>query len=341
MRPIILSVAGYNLTEQERTLFTEGKPLGFILFSRNISSKEQLSILIKDLKSLSIGHNPLIFIDQEGGRVQRIKPPVGEILYPNTASFSEIYEKDADAGLHAVTENFTKLATELRSFDIDSPCAPCVDLRVEGAHDIIGDRSFSTDVEVVVALSEASINAIIKAGCIPVIKHMPGHGRATEDSHTHLPHVDTDLATLEATDFAVFKKLSSSAAKVAMTAHIVYSCLDAKPATLSTTVIKYIRENIGFQGLIMSDDICMKALYTEGADFGALTKQILAAGCDIVLYCEGKIEQMRQVIANTSELSDKDMLYFNKCLEHKLLVSTDESSAHIVEAAGAGSELYS
>ncbi len=258
---IIFGLAGTKLGDHEREFFLKAKPLGFILFSRNVESSEQLIALTKSLRELFPERKTFIFVDQEGGKVARIKPPVAEKLYPAAKIFADMYLDDQIKARSAVKENHLQIMAELKSLGIDSPCAPVCDIYHQEADPIIGDRSFGSTPEQVIDLCKEAIAGINEQGGIAFVKHVPGHGRAEVDSHLALPIINTGLKTLEETDFKVFKELSGEEVW-GMSAHIVYSALDAeKPATLSDKVIDYIRNRIGFKGILVTDDICMYALH--------------------------------------------------------------------------------
>lgn len=275
MKPFILGISGFKLTEAEIELFKTNPVAGFILFSRNIESKLQLKDLTSSLKAIYPDRDVPIYIDQEGGRVARIKPQVSKRLYPSAAHFAEIYDSDPIDAKQELKANYIELMSELKSLGIDSPCAPVCDLYFEWASDVIGDRSYGATPEKVITLAKSAIIGIEHAGGIPFIKHIPGHGRARVDSHYDLPVVDTPLAELEDTDFRVFKELAKE--KVyAMTAHIIYTNLDKSlPATISPPVIKYIRDNIGFKGILITDDINMYALHGEVGKIRSTLKKVI------------------------------------------------------------------
>ena len=293
MLPIILGISGTSLSDAEKKLFAQHKPHGIILFKRNCESREQMIALNKEIKTL-IGQDVKIFIDQEGGRVARIKPPIAEKTFPNMEFFGEIYRTQGSAdAIKAVEQNFFELMSELKELGIDATCAPVCDLRHPGAHDIIGDRSFGTDPQIMIDLCAAALDGIHRAGGEGVLKHIPGHGRSMHDSHLDLPTIDASLTELEQTDFVVFKALADKC-QYAMTAHIVYTCFDTEnTVTTSKTAIDYIRKNIGFTGMLMSDDLDMKALSGTLYD---KTQSALHAGCDIALQCSGNIDDMVEVI---------------------------------------------
>ncbi len=290
---LIFGISTTFLTEPEKEFFLKSCPLGIILFSRNIESREQLKDLTNSIKILLPWVK--IFIDQEGGRVNRLKT-ITENDYKASEHFSNLYKKNEEEAKKAVRENYSKIMKELNSLGIDSPCAPVCDLYYENSHKVIGDRSFGDNVTQVVELTKEAIAGINSEGGIAFIKHIPGHGRANVDSHLSLPIIDASLKELEQTDFKVFKELRDQKAW-AMTAHIIYKCLDSeKPATLSKKVIDYIKNDIGFKGKIVTDDICMKALHEKGdvllESFTSITKNCFAAGCDIILHCSGNIDEM-------------------------------------------------
>lgn len=279
MLPIIFGISGKYLTKDEIELFTKYSCAGFILFSRNIESREQIIKLINSLRSLYSERQILIFTDQEGGRVARIKPPIAKNLYPASSYFSGIYERDKLLGQSLVKDNYSKLMLELKELGIDSPCGPVADLFFAEADKVIGDRSFGKSVETVVDLCNSAIEAIVSEGGVPIIKHIPGHGRANLDSHFDLPIINASLAELEITDFEVFKRVAAENTQIwAMTAHIKYLALDSElPVTLSQKSINYIRENIGFKGTLISDDVCMLALHGEIGKMHLLVKNLLNA----------------------------------------------------------------
>ncbi len=300
MKDIIFGISGKILTNKEIELINTTNPHGVILFGRNCESKGQIKSLVHHIKSLS--PKTKIFIDQEGGRVQRIKPPINDVKYPNMEYFGDIYDQNKDQGLKTAEENFFQLMKELKECGIDVTCAPVCDLRFNGAHDIIGDRSFGYEVQKVVDLCKAALDGIHRAGGEGVIKHIPGHGRAFADSHTELPRVDASLEELEKTDFAVFKALASHC-PYAMTAHVVYTVLDPDlPATLSPKVIQYIREKIGFAGIIMTDALEMEAL--SGTSMKQRAEASIKAGCDIALYCTSQMEEVENIFLALEEMSN-------------------------------------
>jgi beta-N-acetylhexosaminidase len=254
--------------------------------------------LNEELREASGDLGALVFVDQEGGRVQRLKPPLARLRRPADA-FGALYDADPATALEAVRLNHQLIAHELRALGFDADCAPCIDLRLPETHDVIGDRAFGRDPAQVSALGRAAIDGLLAGGVAPVIKHVPGHGRATADSHLDLPVVQTPLAVLEATDFRPFRALAD--APMAMTAHVVFSAVDEDAcATLSHRVInQVIRGHIGFDGLLMSDDLSMKAL---GGSFQERTWRSIQAGCDVVLHCNGDMAEMVGVAEAAGEL---------------------------------------
>jgi beta-N-acetylhexosaminidase len=297
----IFGLAGLTVTDDERRFFARVRPLGYILFARNVNDADQVRALVKDLRGLAPGFDPVILIDQEGGRVQRLKPPIWRAS-PPMASFGALFIRDRQRAVDNLRLNMQLIGQELAALGIDVDCAPVMDVPVPGAHDVIGDRAFSKDPAVVAALAPPASEGLIAAGIVPVIKHIPGHGRAKADSHKELPVVDADMNTLRSSDFVPFAAYSKTNLEAfAMTAHVVYSAIDpARPATTSTKVINdVIRGELGFRGLLMSDDLCMKAL--TGA-YDARAQAALSAGCDAVLHCDGNLADMEAVAAGCGPL---------------------------------------
>ncbi|MFM9863124.1 MAG: beta-N-acetylhexosaminidase [Micropepsaceae bacterium] len=310
MRAAIFGCEGQELTVEERAFFRDANPWGFILFQRNCGSPEQLRKLTSSLREAVGRTNTPILIDQEGGRVQRLR---GEHWKkrPAAASFGAINRQNPTAARELTYDNARVMAEELRDLGINVDCVPCIDVPIEGSHDIIGDRAFARDPWVVASLGQAVIDGMLDGGVLPVIKHMPGHGRARADSHLELPVVDTARTELERSDFAPFRALAH--APLAMTAHVVYTDIDATaPATASKRVIDdVIRGFIGFDGALMTDDLTMRALKGSLAD---RTRASIAAGCDLILHCKGGIADMREVAAATPILSGKALERTNRAL---------------------------
>lgn len=296
----IYGCAGPHLSPDEAAFFRETRPAGFILFARNVETPEQVRALVAALVETAGHDRPLILIDQEGGRVQRLGPPHWPAA-PPAAAFGALAETDEERAAAAVTLNIQVLAAELAALGINTDCLPLVDLCVPGSHDVIGDRVYSTDPEILMRFAALTVETFLAAGVLPVIKHLPGHGRAQVDSHHDLPRVATPGDELSATDFAVFGPVSD--APLGMTAHVIYDAIDPNnPATLSPIVVEQvIRGEIGFDGLLMSDDLSMKALSGSFAD---RTAAALAAGCDLVLHCNGDMTEMSAVAGAARPLDD-------------------------------------
>ena len=298
---MILGCGGLALSDDERMFYRAERPWGFILFARNIAEPNQIADLVADLRDcIGVADAPVL-IDQEGGRVQRIRPPIVPD-YPPAAVLGEVFDRDEEAGLRAAWLAGRLHAHDLFRFGINVNCVPVLDVPAADGHDVIGKRAYSKDPRAVALLGRQTIIGSMAGGVLPVIKHMPGHGRARSDSHMELPKVDAPLDILRITDFVPFKALAD--APMAMTAHLVYSAIDPSgPATTSRTVISdIIRGDIGFDGLLMSDDISMKAL---SGDFAERAGAIFDAGCDVVLHCNGVMREMIDVAAQTPLLSGK------------------------------------
>ena len=295
--PVIFGIKSTSISQEERELFNKFSAMGFILFARNIESREQVKALVDDLKPLS--SKRLILIDQEGGRVSRLKFPLFREC-PPAKYFGDMYrEYSPEKAYSAAYDNYYMLMKELLILGINVNTVPVADLIQQDANMIIGNRAFSEDPIIVTHLCSAVIRATIDAGGYAVIKHIPGHGRAMLDSHEALPYVASDLHTLEKTDFKPFKELSNifkgQDRIFGMSAHLVYQSIDAvHPATLSPKLLKYIREKLDFTWDIMTDDICMKAL---DGDYASITKRSLSAGCNIILHCSGDLEEMHKVVS--------------------------------------------
>jgi beta-N-acetylhexosaminidase len=298
-RAFITGVSGPELTAAEREFIAAERPWGFILFKRNIETPAQVVLLVRDLRAAIGNPDAPVLIDQEGGRVQRLGPPHWPV-YPPGAAFGVLYDIDRAAGLTAARLSARLMAADLVELGVTVDCLPLADVPVAGADAVIGNRAYGTEPDKVAAIARAVTEGLEQGGILPVLKHIPGHGRATADTHFRLPEVDTPKAELERTDFAAFRPLADL--PMAMTAHVVFSALDpAQPATTSATIIQQvIRGVIGFQGLLMSDDVSMNALAGSIAE---RTRAIVAAGCDMVLHCNGKLDEMREVARETPELS--------------------------------------
>jgi beta-N-acetylhexosaminidase len=314
-RAFITGVSGTELDVAEREFIRTERPWGFILFKRNIETPQQVALLVQEMrKTVGIPDAPVL-IDQEGGRVQRLGPPHWP-AYPPGALFGALYDVDRSIGLSAARLSARLIAADLGDLGISVDCLPLADVPVAGADAVIGNRAYGTEPEKVAAIARAVTEGLEQGGVLPVLKHIPGHGRATADSHFGLPVVNTSKKELERTDFAAFQPLADL--PMAMTAHVVFSALDpVHPATTSATIIEQvIRGVIGFQGLLMSDDVSMNALAGSIAE---RTRAIFSAGCDLVLHCNGKLDEMREVAAETPELSGKALERARRALASRRL----------------------
>lgn len=289
--PAIIGLQGPTLSDEEAAFFDDVRSWGIILFARNIESREQLRALTDDLRNKSGNSHLPILIDQEGGRVARLRPPLVS-AYPPMGLYGEMYQMDKAAAIEAARLGAALLAQDLFELGISVNCAPCLDLRLPETSNVIGDRAFGDDVERVVALGRAVMDGLKMGGVLPVVKHMPGHGRAMVDSHHELPRIDSDSDTLRQSDFEPFKQLND--ALLGMTGHLLFTAIDkAAVSTCSKAVIAdVIRGHIGFDGLLMSDDISMSAL---AGDMGARVTGALKAGCDVVLHCNGDMAEMQAI----------------------------------------------
>lgn len=307
----ITGLSGPLLTADEARFLAASGPAGIILFSRNCVDAEQIRRLVGDAREASgQGDDFLVLIDQEGGRVARLRPPLGRALPPADA-YASLYGDDADGGCEAAFLAARLLADDLRALGINTDCAPVLDVPVRGAHDIIGDRAYGRTPEQVARLGRAVAEGFMAGGVLPVIKHIPGHGRALADSHLTLPVVDAPREVLDATDFAPFKALCDMPA--AMTAHVVFTAIDPDaPASISRAVTEdVIRGAIGFDGLLMSDDLNMKAL---SGPLGARAAAVLAAGSDLALHCSGVLSEAEEVAAAVPELDGRGLRRFRDAL---------------------------
>jgi beta-N-acetylhexosaminidase len=297
MRAFITGIAGPELSDAERAFLRETEPWGLIVFKRNIGEPDALRRLTGEFRA-TLGWDAPVFIDQEGGRVQRMGPPSWP-KYPPAAVYGLLYDRDPAAGLAVARLGARLIAADLADVGIDVDCMPVVDVPVTGADAVIGDRAFGTQPDKVAALAGAFAEGLADGAGLPVLKHIPGHGRATADSHQKLPVVTADRSTLEATDFAAFRPLAGL--PLAMTAHVVFAAIDAvAPATTSAAIVRdVIRGSIGYRGLLMSDDISMGAL---NGSLGERTRAAISAGCDMVLHCNGDMDEMLTVAAAAPQL---------------------------------------
>ena len=301
MKAFIAGVAGTELSTEERSFFRSERPWGFILFKRNVETPTQIAALTEQLREALGEPEVAIFIDQEGGRVQRLGPPNWS-SYPAGAVFGQLYDIAPAMGVTAARLSARLIADDLQRIGVTVDCLPLADVPAPGADAVIGDRAYGTEPGKVAAIARAVAEGLEQGGILPVVKHIPGHGRAAADTHFRLPVVDAPKKELETTDFAAFRPLADL--PMAMTAHVVFSAYDpVQPATTSATIIeRVIRRLIGFQGLLMSDDVSMNALAGSIAE---RTRAIFAAGCDVVLHCNGKMTEMRDVAREAPELSGK------------------------------------
>lgn len=297
MQPAIYGLAGENLTAEEKGFFRDADPAGYILFRRNCSGREQLRALTDSLRELHGREDVPILIDQEGGRVARLRPPVWP-EFPEAGRFAALYENAPISAIEAARLNAQAIAVVLREAGVNVNCLPLLDVRQEGAHDIIGDRALGAEPMRVAALGRAVLEGMAAAGVAGVVKHMPGHGRSMSDSHVELPVVTASDEALE-TDIEPFRTLKD--ASMGMTAHVVYTAWDAnRPASLSPIVIRdIIRGRIGFAGLLMSDDLGMHAL---SGGFGERALGVIEAGCDIALHCSGDMAEMTAMASALGEI---------------------------------------
>ena len=297
MRPFgatILDADGLRLSAQEKAFFRDANPFGFILFARNIDNPDQVRALCDDMRN-SVGRDAVITIDQEGGRVQRMRAPHWCEWVPPL----DVVARAGPQAARAMFLMYRIIADELRSIGIDSNCAPTLDVISDATHPFLRNRCYGEDMAPVVIIGRAVADGMLDGGVLPVIKHMPGHGRATIDSHHQLPHVSAPPDQLHAVDFAAFRALNDM--PMGMTAHLVYEALDDRPATLSPRIMGLIRDEIGFDNLIMTDDISMKAL--QGAP-AQNARAALDAGCDVALYCNAPLADRIAVAEAAGEMND-------------------------------------
>lgn len=290
----IFGCAGPRLLPEERAFFRAADPFGFILFARNVEDPAQLARLTADLRE-AVGRDAPILIDQESGRVQRLRAP----HWRDWAPPLDTVQAAGGQGARAMALRMAVIAAELRAVGIDANCAPVADIAGPETHPFLRNRCYGTDPAQVITVARAVADALLAGGVLPVVKHLPGHGRATADTHLSLPTVTAPAAELQAWDFAPFRALADL--PMAMTAHIIFAARDPDhPATQSPTLIRAIRDEIGFQGLLMTDDLNMEAL---SGSLGQRTRAAMAAGCDIALHCKGLLDQMEEVAAEAGDLT--------------------------------------
>lgn len=321
-RALIVGLNGLTLTSDEARFLGRERPLGVIVFARNVADPDQLRQLVDDARSAIGSADVLTLVDQEGGRVRRLRPPHWRDL-PAAEKYAELYGSDRAGGCDAARAVARLTAHDLLSVGLNTDCAPCADVPVAGANAVIGDRAYGETWEQVAALASAVADGYLAGGVLPVVKHIPGHGRADADSHLALPVVRTERARLEETDFAAFRALAHLPA--AMTAHVVYTAIDdAQPATTSRRVIdEVVRGSIGFGGLLMSDDLSMKAL---AGTIGERASAVIAAGCDCALHCNGDLDEMEMAAASVPMMDGRALERFEACL--RVIRKTPEAFDH-------------
>ena len=291
----ILDAEGPCLTGEEKAFFRDANPFGFILFARNIETPDQVRALCAEMRE-AVGRDAPITIDQEGGRVQRLRAPHWREWLPPL----DFVKAAGNNAAQAMYLRYRLIAAELFDLGIDSNCAPMVDLATEDTHPFLLDRCYGSQPDLVASLGRAAADGLLNGGVLPVVKHIPGHGRTLLDSHYDLPQVSVEHDVLSVTDFAPFKALNDL--PMGMTAHLVYDALDSAPATLSGKVMAIVRNEIGFDGLVMTDDISMKALRGSLTD---ISRTALEAGCDVILHCNGSLDARREVAEAAGEMNDQ------------------------------------
>jgi beta-N-acetylhexosaminidase len=330
---VIFGCGGPALSADERAFFRDIRPWGFILFGRNIATPDQVRTLVRALRETVGDASAPVLIDQEGGRVARLRPPHWRER-PAAARFGALHAHNPEAAREATYLGARLIAHDLSGLGINVDCLPVLDVPAEDAHDVIGDRAFARDPATVIDLGRAQIEGLIEGGVLPVMKHIPGHGRAGADSHLALPHVAAEAEQLSASDFVPFRSLDLC--PMAMTAHVVYDSIDPqRPATTSPKVIRdVIRGEIGFDGLLMSDDLSMQAL---DGPLEVRARAALFAGCDVVLHCNGDMDEMKQVATETKVLDGISLKRANAARAH--LAEPDISDRDSFEPAVAEARL--
>ncbi len=322
VRAFITGLAGTTMTPDERAFLHEREPWGFIIFKRNIDTPAQVRRLTASVRD-AVGRDAPVLVDQEGGRVQRLGPPHWP-TYPPGAAYGRCYDRNAAEGIRAAYLGARLIAADLAAVGVDVDCLPIADVPVAGANSVIGDRAYGETAEKVALLGRAVADGLLAGGVLPVLKHIPGHGRAAADSHGALPIVETDRETLRTTDFAAFRPLSDL--PLGMTAHIVYTAIDPiAPATTSVTLVRdVIRDWLGFRGLLMSDDISMGAL---SGSIEERSRAAIAAGCDVVLHCNGELDEMRAVASAVPVLAGEAAARAEAALKRRGLVLEHDLAA--------------
>lgn len=322
----ILGCAGPVLSRDEAAFFRDADPWGFILFDRNLQDADQIRRLTAALRE-SVGRDAPILIDQEGGRVQRLRPPLARD-WPAPLDHVRALGADARRGLWL---RYRLIAVELRGYGIDVNCAPIADIATEATHPVLHNRCYGTGRDTVVPLARAVADGLLAGGVLPVLKHIPGHGRATADSHLELPRVEATAADLEATDFAAFRALSDL--PLGMTAHVVYAALDDRAATVAPPLIDAIRRDMAFDGLLMSDDISMSALQGSIAERSAAA---IDAGCDVILHCNGDLAEMQAVAAAAGPMRPEAARRADAALARRTPPEAEDPAALAAELAALG-----
>ncbi|MHA1164628.1 MAG: beta-N-acetylhexosaminidase [Alphaproteobacteria bacterium] len=309
-KALIVGCSGPELIADERAFLRDVRPCGLILFARNCQTRDQIARLTDDVRECVLNDHLLILVDQEGGRVQRMGPPEWR-KYPPAQVFAHLYRKDPQEALDAARGVTRLMAGDLYEVGINVDCAPVLDVPAPGAHDIIGDRAYGDDPETIIALARVVADTFLEGGVLPVIKHIPGHGRARADSHKALPVIDASLEELAGSDFRPFMALNDL--PLAMTAHVVLKALDEDaPASVSALIMdQVIRKQIGFKGLVMSDDLDMAAL--KGT-LPERAKGVISAGCDVVLHCSGKLRDAEQVAEAVPVLEGRALARYEAAL---------------------------
>ncbi len=332
-RALITGLAGPALLAADRSFLREAEPWGLILFKRNIEAPDQVRRLTEDFREAVGRQDAPVLVDQEGGRVQRLGPPHWP-TYPAGAVYGRLYGRDPARAVAAARLGARLIAADLQPLGISVDCLPVADVPVDGANPVIGDRAYGHTVEQVVAIATAIAEGLHDGGLLPVLKHIPGHGRAALDSHLGLPEVEADRALLDATDFAVFRRLCRL--PLAMTAHVVFTAIDpVAPATISATMVRdVIRGSIGFDGVLMTDDLSMGAL---GGTMEERARRAFAAGCDIVLHCNGRLDEMQSIGAQAPALDGQA----RRRAEAALAVRASPQPIDLAEARARFAELLS
>lgn len=322
----ILAPLGTTLTREEAALFADANPFGFILFARNLETAPQIRALCRDLRD-SVGRDAPIFIDQEGGRVQRLLPPLATQWRP---PLEDVAHFGANAA-RAMELRYALIGADLRALGLDGNCVPTLDIARPDTHPVLRNRCYGEDLDTVVQMGRAVMRGCASSGILPVIKHMPGHGLGTMDSHLDLPRVACSRADLESRDFAAFRAFAD--APLGMSAHLVFEAIDPRPATVSPVMIDLIRQHIGFGGLLMTDDISMQALS------GTVPERAVAAlmaGCDLVLHCNGDLAEMQALMSAAGRMSDAAQLRAQAALDARPTPDTLDIKALTAEFEALG-----